>query len=106
MRWGAGSPGNLAATRYPPRRKDDGEGTVAGYRGGMPDLEPVLRLFLPEVTPAGLVRLEASLPGLLHTPLGLEIPLQGRAPEEILSLFLRCGVTARATRITVRAPSG
>lgn len=72
----------------------------------MPEADVVLRLFLPEVTPAGLALLQAALPGLLLTPLGLEIPLRDRAPEEILSLFLRFGVTARATRITVRAPSG
>lgn len=72
----------------------------------MSDTEAVLRLFLPDVTPAGLARLEASLPGLVLTPLGLEIPLRDLAPEEILSLFLASGVTVRATRITVRAASG
>ncbi len=72
----------------------------------MSDSEAVLRLFLPELSTAALARLRQSLPGLVLTPLGLEIPLDNRAPEELLSLFLRCGVTARATRITVRAPSG
>ena len=68
--------------------------------------EAVLRLFLPEVTPTALVCLRATLPGLMLTPLGLEIPLGDHAPEEILSLFLQHGVTARATRITLRGPSG
>jgi hypothetical protein len=67
---------------------------------------PVLRLFLPELTPGALARLRQSLPGLVLTPLGLEIPLDNRAPEELLALFLRYGVTARATRIMARAPSG
>ena len=72
----------------------------------MSDSEPVLRLFLPELTPASLARLRQSLPGLVVTPLGLEIPLDARGPEELLALFLRYGVTARATRIMGRAPSG
>ena len=50
--------------------------------------------------------LRASLPDILLTPLGFAIPLGDRAPEEILSLFLQYGITARATRITVRGPSG
>jgi hypothetical protein len=72
----------------------------------VPDPTPVLRLFLPELTSGSLARLRQSLPGLVLTPLGLEIPLDNWEPEELLSLFLRCGVTARATRITVRARSG
>jgi hypothetical protein len=72
----------------------------------MADREAVLRLFLPELRSGALAGLQRSLPGMVLTPLGLEIPLNNRAPEEILSLFLRYGVTARATRITVRAPSG
>jgi hypothetical protein len=68
--------------------------------------DAVLRLFLPELTPASLARLRDSLPGILLTPLGLEIPLGDHAPEEILSLFLRYGITARATCITLRGPSG
>jgi len=68
--------------------------------------EAVLRLFLPEITPAALDCLRATLPGILITPLGLEIPLDDHAPEEILSLFLQYGVTARATCITLRGPSG
>ena len=72
----------------------------------MSDSAPVLRLFLPELTSASLARLRQSLPGLVLTPLGLEIPLENHAPEELLALLLRCGVTARATRITGRAPSG
>jgi len=70
------------------------------------DSAPVLRLFLPELTSASLARLRQSLPGLVLTPLGLEIPLDNQEPEELLSLFLRFGVTARATRIMVRTPSG
>ena len=66
----------------------------------MPDSPVVLRLFLPELTSAALGRLKRALPDLVLTPLGLEIPLDNRAPEELLSLFLRHGVTARATRIT------
>lgn len=72
----------------------------------MPASGAVLRLFLPELSPEALVRLRAALPGLLLTPLGFEIPLEDRAPEEILSLFLRYGVTARATRITPPGSSG
>ena len=72
----------------------------------MPDADAVLRLFLPDITRGGLAQLEALLPGLVLTPLGLEIPLRDLAPEEIFALILRYGVTARATRITVRAPSG
>lgn len=72
----------------------------------MPAPQLVLRLFLPEVTPPAMARLRASMPGILLTPLGFEIPLDDRAPEEILSLLLQYGITARATRITVREPSG
>lgn len=67
---------------------------------------PVLRLFLPELKPGALDRLRRSLPGLVLTPIGLEIPLDNRAPEELLALFLRHGVTARGTRIVGRAASG
>lgn len=67
---------------------------------------PVLRLFLLDATPAGLARLAAGFPGLVCTPLGVEIPLGDSAPEEVLSLCLRCGITARATRIIDRRPSG
>jgi hypothetical protein len=67
---------------------------------------PVLRLFLPEVTAASLGRLRLALPDLVLTPLGLEIPLDNHAPEELLSLFLRHGVSARATRITLCRASG
>jgi hypothetical protein len=70
------------------------------------DSAAFLHLFLPELTSASLARLRQALPDLVLTPLGLEIPLDNRAPEELLSLFLRYGVTARATRITVRTPSG
>jgi hypothetical protein len=72
----------------------------------VPESTAVLRLFLPELNSAGLCRLRRALPDLVLTPLGLEIPLNNRAPEELLALFLRHGVTARATRITVRTPSG
>jgi hypothetical protein len=88
------------------RPKDAAPAGALRYATGVPDTEVVLRLFLPEVSPPALSRLRASLPGILLTPLGFEIPLGDRAPEEILSLFLRYGVTARATRIAVRAPSG
>jgi hypothetical protein len=67
---------------------------------------PVLHLFLMDATAAGLARLEAGFPGLVRTPLGVEIPLGDSAPEEVLSLCLRCGITARATRIIDRPPSG
>jgi len=67
---------------------------------------PVLRLFLLAGSRAGFERLRASLTDLTPTPLGLEIPLEDRAPEEILALLLRHGITARATRIVDRPCSG
>jgi hypothetical protein len=72
----------------------------------MPASQPVLRLFLLDGPPAGLARLLASTAGLTPTPLGLEVPLGDRAPEEILALLLRHGITARATRIVDRPGSG
>ena len=68
--------------------------------------EPVLRLFLPDASPPALAELRRLLPGLVATPLSLEITLEDRAPEEILALCLRLGVTARATRIGNRPSSG
>ena len=68
---------------------------------------PVLRLFLLESPRGGLERLlEAGVADLRPTPLGLEIPQDDRAPEEILALLLRHGITARATRIVDRPRSG
>jgi len=72
----------------------------------MPGSQPVLRLFLLDGPPAGLARLLASSADLTPTPLGLEIPLGDRAPEEILALLLQHGVTARATCIVDRPRSG
>ena len=72
----------------------------------MPDTEPVLRLFLLEAPSPALVGLQAALPGIVTTPLGLEIPLREHGPEEILALCLRFGITARATRIVERPGSG
>jgi hypothetical protein len=72
----------------------------------MPEAQAVLRLFLPDLAPLALARLRATLPGVHQIPLGLEIPLGDRGPEEILSLFLQYGITARATRIALREPSG
>jgi len=44
---------------------------------------------------------------LVRTPLGFEIPLVDSPPEEILSLMIRYGITARATRIvTTDIPPG
>jgi len=68
----------------------------------MPGGEPVLRLFLLDAPGAALTRLRLLIPELVETPLGVEIPLRDRAPEEILSACLRVGVTARATRISER----
>jgi hypothetical protein len=67
---------------------------------------PVLRLFLLDGPPGGVTRLLAASSDLVRTPLGLEIRLGDRAPEEILALLLRHGITARATRIVDRPPSG
>ena len=68
----------------------------------VPASQPVLKLFLLE--PSGAVAaLRTLLPALVPIPLGLEIPLGDYRPEEILALCLRCGVTARATRIVERA---
>ena len=72
----------------------------------MPRSGPVLRLFLLDGPRAGFEELRASLAGLTPTPLGLEIPLDDRAPEEILALLLRHGITARATCIADRPGSG
>ena len=72
----------------------------------MPAPEAVLKLFLLEATPPSLTGLRAMLPDLVCTPLGLEIPLRDHRPEEILSLCLRFGITARATRIVERSLSG
>lgn len=63
----------------------------------------VLRLFLPDVPPGAGARLQSQIPGLVLTPLGFEIPLVDSAPEEILSLMIRYGVTARATRIVTKS---
>ncbi len=68
----------------------------------MPRGSPVLRLFLLDPAAPGLPGLRAALPPHLATPIGLEIPLADHEPEEILSLCLRHGVTARATRIVER----
>ena len=65
-----------------------------------------LRLFLPDGSPPALTALRTLEPGLRFTPLGFEIPLQDRAPEEVLALCLRCGITARATRVVPEPPSG
>ena len=72
----------------------------------MSDAGTTLRLFLLDAPPGGLDRLRSRIPELIPTPLGLEIPLAEWAPEEILALCLRCGVTARATRIVQRSVSG
>jgi len=72
----------------------------------MPAPHAVLRLFLLDGPPGGLNRLLDATSGLVRTPLGLEIRLGDRAPEEILALLLRHGITARATRIVDRPPSG
>ena len=67
---------------------------------------PVLCLFLPEAEPAALGLLQQLLPAMRRTPLGLEVPLGEVAPEEILALCLRVGLSARATRIVERISSG
>jgi|KBSSwiStaDraftv2_1062776.scaffolds.fasta_scaffold31066_1 hypothetical protein len=72
----------------------------------MPRPQHVLRLFLLDGPPGGLTRLIGAFPDLVRTPLGLEIRLGDRAPEEILALLLRHGITARATRIVDRPLSG
>jgi hypothetical protein len=72
----------------------------------MMSASPVLRLFLPDGSPDGLAALTAALPGTIPTPLGLEIPLDEHAPEEVLALCLQWGITARATRILERTRSG
>ena len=72
----------------------------------MPASRPVLRLFLLDGPRGGLERLRASFADMRPTPLGLEIPLDDRGPEEILALLLRHGITARATCIVDRPRSG
>jgi hypothetical protein len=65
-----------------------------------------LRLLLPEGPLPSLIELRLLEPGLRLTPLGFDIPLHDRAPEEVLALCLRCGITARATRVVREPPSG
>jgi hypothetical protein len=72
----------------------------------MPGRAATVHLFLPSASAEGLNRLQAAIPDLVRTPIGLAIPLGDRGPEEILSLCLRCGVTARATRIVEPSASG
>lgn len=62
----------------------------------------MLRVFLPDAAPGGLDRLLARMPHSLRTPLGFDVPLADLMPEEVLSLCLRYGVTARATRIVIK----
>ena len=66
----------------------------------------MLRLFLLDAPGTALAALQAALPDLVTTPLGVEIPLGERGPEEVLALCLRFGVTAGATRIVERALPG
>jgi hypothetical protein len=65
-----------------------------------------LRLLLPDGPPRALRELQALEPELRFIPLGFDIPLGDRAPEELLARCLRCGITARATRVVTPAPSG
>ncbi|HEV8600346.1 MAG TPA: hypothetical protein VGQ69_13370 [Gemmatimonadales bacterium] len=67
---------------------------------------PVLRIFLLDAPTPALAQLCAALPGLVSTPLGLEVPLCEHGPEEVLALCLRFGITARATRIVEGPRSG
>jgi hypothetical protein len=53
-----------------------------------------------------MAALTAALPGTVSTPLGLDIPLDERAPEEVLALCIQWGITARATCIFERGRSG
>jgi hypothetical protein len=68
--------------------------------------EPVLRLLLPRASRPAIARLGRELAGAVRAPGRLDIPLGDRAPEEILAVCLRCGVTARGSRIVGRSPSG
>ena len=68
--------------------------------------DSVLRVFLLEASSPALAALGAALPGMIRTPLGIEIPLSELGPEEILALCLRLGITARATRIMERPRPG
>ena len=72
----------------------------------MPTLRPVLRIFLLDAPTPALSLLSSAVPGIVRTPLGLEVPLSDLGPEEILALCLRFGITARATRIVEAPPSG
>lgn len=72
----------------------------------MPLAQAVLRIYLIEAPPAALEQLRAALPGLVVTPLGLEVPLDQLGPEEVLACCLRFGVTAQATRIVGSSPAG
>ena len=70
----------------------------------MPRTHAVLKLYLLEPPSQALSSLRQQLPELVVTPLGIEVPLADRAPEEILALVLGLGLTARATRIFERLP--
>lgn len=70
-----------------------------GYCRSVCPPELVLKLFLLDAAAPALASLSAALPGVIRTPLGLEVPLREIGPEEILALCLRLGITARATRI-------
>lgn len=67
---------------------------------------PTLRIFLPDGPPGSVARLCAGLAGAVRSPLGVDIPLTDQAPEEVLALCLRLGVTARATTIVTRRAPG
>jgi hypothetical protein len=61
--------------------------------------EPVLRLLLPRLSSPALARLEREFPGAVLGSGILDVPLADRAPEEVLALCLRCGVTPRGSRV-------
>jgi hypothetical protein len=59
---------------------------------------PLLRLELSPADPVAIARVLAAWPCLRAT-LALELPLDEAAPEEILSLCLRAGVTVARSRV-------
>jgi hypothetical protein len=70
------------------------------------DSVPVLRLVEPRLSDPLFGRLRRELPGAVRAPGRLDLPLTEHGPEELIALCLRCGVTARGSRIVQGGGSG
>lgn len=67
---------------------------------------PVLRLFRPRLSDLAFLRIQRELPGSIHLPGALDLPLEEHGPEELIALCLRLGVTARGSRVVSGDGSG